>query len=203
MGAGVDSGAARLGRSGDVASSRTVVLDWHLEIFGYRPMPAHIEARPRSRVRRALTAAAALTSGCTIAPVMIVMPPHFDPAVITVLMGVYLARACWQGRYTNRAFAGACPRCQHPLRVRCGALLRVPHAVHCPRCRDTARLLPGPADDAASGHITPGGHELSPGEARAADLAWRRRRSKLSPSSWSPASGDWAPGQRTEPEAKP
>ena len=182
-------------RPGDDASSGIVALDWHLEIFGYQPRPARLEARPRSAVRRGLTAVTALVIGCTLAPVAILMPPHFDPAVITVLVGAYMARVYWQGRYIARSFVGTCPRCGHPLRLRSGTLLRVPHPVHCRHCRDTARLAPGPADDAAGGRITRGGQPLSPEEARAADAAWRRRRSKLSPSSWSPASGDWAPGK--------
>ncbi len=190
-------------RMGDVASAGFRVLDWHLAIFGFRPTPAHIEATPRSRLRRALTAAAALIAGCTIAPVMILMPPHFDPAVITILVGAYLARVYWQGRYNARAFTGVCPRCRRPLRLRRGTLLRVPHPLHCRHCRDTARLLPGPADDAAAGRTTPGGHVLTPEEARAADLAWRRRRAGLSHSAWSPASGDWAPAPPAGPDASP
>ncbi len=185
---------------GDVAG-KLVALDWHLEIFGFQPRPARLEARPRSTVRRAFTAAAALVIGCTLAPVAILMPPHFDPAVITILVGAYMARVYWQGRYTVHSLVGTCPRCGHLLRLRRGTLLRVPHGVHCRNCRDTPRLAPGPADDAAGGRITRGARPLTAEELHAADAAWRRRRSKLSPSSWSPASGDWAPGKK-EPEER-
>ena len=103
-------------RPGDDATSRVVALDWHLEIFGYQPRPARVEARPRSTLRRALSATAALVIGCTLAPVAILMPPHFDPAVITILVGAYMARVYWQGRYTVRRFIGTCPRCGQPRR---------------------------------------------------------------------------------------
>lgn len=193
---------AQPARPGDDAAAGIVALDWHLEIFGYQPRPARVEARPRSTLRRALSAAAALVIGCTLAPVAILMPPHFDPAVITVLVGAYLARVYWNGRYTARGLRGTCPRCGMHLRLRRGALLRVPHAIHCRHCGDTAHLYPGPADDAAGGRITRGFRSLSPEQLRAADAAWRRRRARLSPSSWSPASGDWAPGKKEGEEKK-
>ncbi|HEX9106117.1 MAG TPA: hypothetical protein VF832_02790 [Longimicrobiales bacterium] len=185
---------------GDDAESDVVALDWHLEIFGYQPRPARLEAVPRSKVRRAISAAAALVFWCTLAPLAILMPPHFDPAVVTILVGIYMARVYWNGRYRARSLRGTCPRCGQPLRLRAGTLLRVPHPVHCRHCGDTPHLAPGPADDAAGGRITRGARALTPEEARAADAAWRRRRAKLSPSSWSPASGDWAPGKRTTDE---
>jgi hypothetical protein len=194
-----DSRPAGPGDDGTSAASGVVALDWHLEIFGFPPRPARLLALPRSTAGRFVRAAAAFLIGCTLAPIMILMPPHFDPAVLTVLVGAYMARVYWQGRYVARSFAGACPRCARPLRLRRGALLRVPHPVHCGGCRDTARLVPGPADDAAGGRITRGGRHLTLEEARAADQAWRRRRARLSPSSWSPGSSDWAGSTDAEP----
>lgn len=188
-----DVGAAGTpGGGGAPGAGGSVHLDWHLEIFGYRPRPANIEALPRGAFARAWRAVAAFVVGCTIAPVMIMMPPHMEPAVITVFIGAYIARSYWRGLYVVRSFTGSCPRCGAALRLRRGTLLRVPHGVSCRSCRDTPRLLPGPADDAVSGVITPGGKVLSPEELRAADAAWRRRRARLTPSVWNPSSGDWA-----------
>lgn len=62
-------------RPGDDATSRVVALDWHLEIFGFQPRPARVVARPRSTARRALSAAAALLIGCTLAPLAMNVTP--------------------------------------------------------------------------------------------------------------------------------
>lgn len=188
-------------RSRAAGGAEAVALEAHLEIFGFAPSAVQLEATPRGTMGRALRAALALVAGCSIGPLLLVLPPHLEPAVLTVLGGVFFARKYWRGRWIAVRFSGDCPRCAHPLRLRAGSLLAFPHGVSCRHCHDTPQLVLGAAQDAAAGVITRAQGVLSPEQQRAADRAWLRRRRGLSPSSWSPASTDWAPARH--PAADP
>ena len=183
--------------SGSVGAPRddVVTLEAHLELFGFVPTAAQLQATPRGASGRALRALAALVAGCTIGPMLLVLPPHLEPAILTVLGGVYFARKYWRGRWLVARFSADCPRCAQPLRLRPGTLLAFPHGVSCRHCHDTPRLALGAAAEATAGVITRAEGALTPEQQHAADRAWLRRRRGLTPSSWSPASTDWAPAR--------
>ena len=184
-------------RGDDVAT-----LEAHLELFGFVPSVAQLQATPRGTLGRALRAALALLAGCTIGPLLLVLPPHLEPAVLTVLGGIFFARKYWRGRWVAVRFSGECPRCAQPLHLRPGTLLAFPHGVSCRHCHDTPQLVLGAIEDAAAGVITRAEGALTPEQQRAADRAWLRRRRGLTPSSWSPASTDWAPSRAQPADPK-
>src|SRR5215212_6825829 len=96
----------------------------HLVLRAHPPVPARIGVVYQPLPWRALKTVLALAVFWGIAP----WP------VLSICVGAWLAHRAWTGKYVVAWFAGECPRCSRPLRVKAGARIDLPHTLTCFAC---------------------------------------------------------------------
>jgi hypothetical protein len=121
------------------ASAVQVRAAW-VVLGGHRPRPAElVVARYPAWAWAARTASfLAGWAGATAATFVLT----FDP-FITALPFFMLGTLAWRtlrGRYRVESFRGECPRCAHPLAVRPGSAIDLPHPLVCYHCHHEPHL---------------------------------------------------------------
>lgn len=100
----------------------------------YLPAPARIELVPRPLAGRIARTALSILLFWGAVPLLLWVPPHYPWVVGAFIAGLFLAHREWTGRYHVRAFAGLCPRCQHPLSLGVDRTISLPHTLTCYHC---------------------------------------------------------------------
>jgi hypothetical protein len=104
-----------------------------VEVFGFAPTVAEIEAIARPVSWRATRALLAAGIGLGAAPVVAIVPPHLPWALGSLIGGAVIARKRATERYTLRSLDAKCPRCGEPLSTGPGRLAAT-RALHCDKC---------------------------------------------------------------------
>jgi hypothetical protein len=114
----------------------------HLVLRAYPPVPARIGVVYQPLPGRVLKTVLSLVVFWGVAPWLLALPPHYPWPVLSASLGAWLAYRSWTGKYVVAWFAGECPRCSRPLRVRAGARIGLPHTLTCFACHFEPRLEP-------------------------------------------------------------
>ena len=114
----------------------------HLVLRAHPPVPARIGVVYQPVPGRLLKAVLSLAVFWGAAPWLVALPPHYPWPALSAALGAWLAYRSWTGKYVVAWFAGECPRCQRPLRVRAGARIGLPHTLTCFACHFEPRLEP-------------------------------------------------------------
>jgi hypothetical protein len=172
-------------------------LEVRLSLFGEKPVPAQLSVTMRPRWLRRARSVGVLLGSWALMPIVFFIPPHAEWLVVLFFGGIYLARREWTAEFVARSFAGVCPRCAAPLRLKAGTTLQLPHDIACRSCRRTASLEAGRVGDVemAGGTTTVAADAAPPPDldVEALQEYWRKRNSS---SVWSPASSDWRGWER-------
>jgi hypothetical protein len=127
-------------------------------LSAYPPAPARVELEQRSLALRVVGAAAALAFCWGVLPWLDPEWPRSPLALAGVVLGAWLGRRAWAGRYRVRSFVGVCPRCTRRLSVDAGTRIDLPHTLTCGGCGYQPRLevdLRGPAPAALPAAAAP------------------------------------------------
>lgn len=111
-----------------------------LTLPGHRPAPARVELVHQPTPWRLARAFACLLFFWGVAPLLVVVPPHYPWAAGSLVAGAYLAHRAWTGRFRVRAFTGICPRCEHELSLPPGTGISLPHTMTCFACHFEPQL---------------------------------------------------------------
>jgi hypothetical protein len=114
----------------------------HLVLRAHPPMPARLGVVYQSYPGRVLKTALSLCFFWGVCPYLAWVPPHYPWPVLSFCIGAYLAHRFYTGAYVVKWFAGECPRCARPLRLRAGARIGLPHALTCYACHFEPLLEP-------------------------------------------------------------
>ena len=112
----------------------------HLVLRAHPPVPARIGVVYQPLPWRVLKTVLSLTVFWGLAPWVWWFPPHYPWPVLSFCAGAWLAHRAWTGKYVVAWFAGECPRCSRPLRVRAGERIDLPHTLTCFACHFEPRL---------------------------------------------------------------
>ena len=121
-----------------------------LVLRGHAPTPARIGVVYQPLAGRLAATLLFLAVFWTPIPWLVWVPPHYPWPLLSFSAGAFLAFRAWIGRYRVEWFAGECPRCASPLRLRAGDRISLPHAFTCYACHFEPELEAyDAADDAA------------------------------------------------------
>ncbi len=67
----------------------------------------------------------------------------FDPFIASFpfVIGLALVYKSWKGRYQVHSFRAQCPRCKHPLEIKPGSKIDLPHPMVCYTCHHEPELV--------------------------------------------------------------
>ncbi|HWV58703.1 MAG TPA: hypothetical protein VNZ57_14700 [Longimicrobiales bacterium] len=116
-------------RSGNPAKARV-----RLTLFGYAPVDAEADLRPRPRSERLTRALLYAGGGIVLAPIVAFIPPHVPWVLASLGAGVYFGRSHWRGDYEVTRFEGTCPACGAAMTLKAGTRVRFPFGVTCMAC---------------------------------------------------------------------
>ncbi|HEX5725557.1 MAG TPA: hypothetical protein VFX98_08820 [Longimicrobiaceae bacterium] len=105
----------------------------HLVLRAHPPAPARISLVHRPLAWRVVGVVLSLGVCWTAAPWLFWVPPHYPWPVLAFLLGAWLAYRSSRA-FRVRWFAGACPRCGRPLRLKPGAYVSLPYRFTCFAC---------------------------------------------------------------------
>lgn len=105
-----------------------------LTVFGFSPTGGRMEVEYRPFAVRLTRTLISLALCWGIAPVVFLIPPHFEWALAAVLAGIYYARKNWTAEYVVKFFEGTCPSCGSTLDLEPGTTIRFPHGLTCFEC---------------------------------------------------------------------
>lgn len=120
----------------DIGSPRA-----RLVLPGSGSADATVEVIFQSKATRVSQAVLILAVAILIMPVVFFLPPHFLWPLVSLALGVYLARRFWTGEYYVIGFTGNCPRCSTPLEMARGTRIRGRHVVECFGCHRQPELV--------------------------------------------------------------
>lgn len=108
---------------------------------------ATVEVIFQSKATRVSRAILILSVAILIMPVVFFLPPHFLWPLVSLALGLYLARRYWTGVYYVVEFTGRCPRCSADLQLTRGTRIRRRQSLECFGChRQPELLLDDPED---------------------------------------------------------
>ncbi|HKP75663.1 MAG TPA: hypothetical protein VJT67_08985 [Longimicrobiaceae bacterium] len=114
----------------------------HLVLRAHPPVPARIGVVYQPLPGRLLKTVLSLAVFWGAAPYLLAVPPHYPWPALSLSLGGWLAYRAFTGKYVVAWFAGECPRCSRPLRVKAGARIDLPHTLTCFACHFEPRLEP-------------------------------------------------------------
>lgn len=106
----------------------------------YQPAPARAELVYQPVPGRVLRILAYLALFWGALPFLAWVPPHLPWVATSFVVGLFLARRRWKGRYRVHSFAGICPRCGASLSMGIDHLISLPHTLTCYHCHFEPRL---------------------------------------------------------------
>jgi len=111
-----------------------------LNLFGFPPTEAVVQAIPRSRSWRSVRASVFFGGGLLLAPVVGLVPPH-APWVAGVLgFGIFFGLRKWREHFTVESLQARCPKCGEPVGVKAGTPMRNALSVSCDACHHDSQL---------------------------------------------------------------
>lgn len=118
---------------------------------------ARLTVEPRPKGTRTTRAALILVMTLFLAPVTVLVPPHFLWPLVVLAAGAYFAYREWTGEYIVHGFEGACPRCGEPVEIEPGTRVRGRQRVECYGChREPELLIDEATGDGAASSRSPG-----------------------------------------------
>jgi hypothetical protein len=105
-----------------------------VRLRGHPPTGATFQYEHRSRKKRLTSSLTALLGFWLLIPVVALVPPHIPWALLAFVSGMYFGYRRWIGEYKVRAFSAPCPRCNSPLAIKTGSLIRLPNSMDCFSC---------------------------------------------------------------------
>lgn len=141
--------------------TKLLQLSGTLNLFGFPAEEAILDVVPRSLAWRGRWAAAFLTIGFILAPILGAVPPHAPWALGALAFGGFFGLRKWKERFTLLALWGLCPKCGGTMKVKKGTPLRANLSVPCDGCHHDARLevsFPDGLGEREQGSPVPGHH---------------------------------------------
>ena len=128
-----------------------------LVLPGSASAEADIQVLFQSKATRITRSLMVLGLAVAIMPVAFFIPPHFLWPLLSLAIGLYLARRYWTGEYYVIDFDGSCPRCATALELGRGTRIRRRQSLECYGChRHPELILEAPVGPDADGSDAPG-----------------------------------------------
>ena len=112
-----------------------------LQLPGGGATPATIEVIYQPRATRMSRAILVLSISVLLMPVLFFLPPHFLWPIVSLVVGILLARRYLRGEYYVTSFEGACPRCDTAIEIKSGTRVRARYSVECFGCHRQPELV--------------------------------------------------------------
>lgn len=127
-----------------------------LTLPGSGSAEARLEVIYQPRATRLSRALLVLGVALAAMPVVFFLPPHFLWPLLTLGIGLYLARRYWKGEYYVVEFEGDCPRCGTTLELKEGARIGAKQTLECYGCHRQPELTVRDPETGAGGEAGEG-----------------------------------------------
>lgn len=151
---------------------------------GVYATPAELVAFHRTHTERLLRTVLTFAAVLIATPLGFLIPPHFEPAAVIFLLGLYFTRRAWVAEWDVVRMLGTCPRCDASIELKRGTVLYLPHSITCRSCRSEVWLEVGEAPHVDEERRKAAMSGTS-GEAQQSELGGKP------PGTWSPAASNW------------